>query len=148
MAAAPAESCQFVALGGSPWGRLGSVLYTCNRLHRIRRGFEQAFLVDFSQQILPRSGFQGSLGALDCRVDGGAAGAPRGIGRSRAASRSGFLARSSFASVFVVSMESCYEYIWRGGARIAASTPTRRCSSPQHRPGRGQRAEQNYATLR
>ena len=39
MAAAPVESCQSVALR-SPWGRLGSVLYTCKRLHRTRRRFQ------------------------------------------------------------------------------------------------------------
>ena len=33
------ESCQSVA-PRSPWGRLGSKLYTCNRLHRIRRRFQ------------------------------------------------------------------------------------------------------------
>ena len=39
MAGASVESCQFVALE-SPWGRLGSVLYTCKRLHRTRRRFQ------------------------------------------------------------------------------------------------------------
>ena len=39
MAAAPVESCQSVVLRG-PWGRFGSVLYTCNRLHRMRRRFQ------------------------------------------------------------------------------------------------------------
>ena len=38
MAAAPVESCQYVVLR-SPWGRLGSVLYTCKRLCRMRRRF-------------------------------------------------------------------------------------------------------------
>ena len=33
------ESCQFVA-PRSPWGRLGSVLYTCKRLHRMHRRFQ------------------------------------------------------------------------------------------------------------
>ena len=40
MAAAPVESCQFVALR-SPWGRVGSVLYTCNRLRRKRGRFDR-----------------------------------------------------------------------------------------------------------
>ena len=40
MAAAPAESCRFVALR-SPWSRSGSVLVTCNRLRRRRRRFHQ-----------------------------------------------------------------------------------------------------------
>ena len=39
MAAAPVESCQSVALR-SPWGRIGSVLYTNKRLHRTRRRFQ------------------------------------------------------------------------------------------------------------
>ena len=38
MAAGPVESCQSVVLR-SPWGRSGSILYTCNRLHRTRRRF-------------------------------------------------------------------------------------------------------------
>ena len=37
--AAPAESCQSLPKR-SPWGRLGSVLYTCKRLHRMRRRFQ------------------------------------------------------------------------------------------------------------
>ena len=40
MAAAPAESCQFVVLR-SPRGRLGSVRDTCNRLQRMRGRFRQ-----------------------------------------------------------------------------------------------------------
>jgi len=39
VAAALVESCQFVALR-SPWGRLGSVLDTRKRLHRMRRRFK------------------------------------------------------------------------------------------------------------
>ena len=39
MTAAPMESCPFVAQR-PPGGRLGSALYTCNRLHRIRRRFQ------------------------------------------------------------------------------------------------------------
>ena len=38
MIAAAVESCQSVVLR-SPWGRLVSKLYTCNRLHRIRGRF-------------------------------------------------------------------------------------------------------------
>ena len=41
MTAAPAESCQSLPKR-SPWGRLGSVLYTCKRLHRIRRRFKHS----------------------------------------------------------------------------------------------------------
>ena len=39
MTAAPVESCWFVARR-CPWGRLGSVLYTCKRLRRVRRRFK------------------------------------------------------------------------------------------------------------
>ena len=40
MTAAPVESCQFVVLR-SPWRRLGSALYTCNRLRRMRERFHR-----------------------------------------------------------------------------------------------------------
>ena len=40
MTAAPVETCQFVVRRSS-WGRLGSVLYTCNRLQRMRGRFRQ-----------------------------------------------------------------------------------------------------------
>jgi len=39
MAAAPVESCQSLP-NRSPGGRIGSVLYTCKRLRRIRRRFQ------------------------------------------------------------------------------------------------------------
>jgi hypothetical protein len=39
MTAASMESCRFVARR-SPWDRLGSVQYTCNRLYRTRRRFQ------------------------------------------------------------------------------------------------------------
>ena len=39
MTAASMESCRFAARR-SPWGRSGSVRYTCNRLHRTRRRFQ------------------------------------------------------------------------------------------------------------
>ena len=38
-AAAPVETCQSLPKR-SPWGRLVSKLYTCNRLHRTRRRFQ------------------------------------------------------------------------------------------------------------
>jgi len=38
MAAAPVESCQSLPKR-SPWGRLGSKLYMCNRLRRLRGRF-------------------------------------------------------------------------------------------------------------
>ena len=40
MAAAPVESCQSPPKR-CPWGRLGQVLYTCNRLHRMRGRFHR-----------------------------------------------------------------------------------------------------------
>ena len=40
MAAVPVEFCQFV-VPRSPWGRLGSVPYTCNRLRRLRGRFQR-----------------------------------------------------------------------------------------------------------
>ena len=57
MAAAPVESCRSTAQR-SPWGRLGSVLYTCNRLRRLRGRFDRWIHIstcpqprtDFSQQ--------------------------------------------------------------------------------------------------
>ena len=39
-AAAPVYSCQSLPKR-SPWGRLGSVLYTCNRLRRMRGRFDR-----------------------------------------------------------------------------------------------------------
>ena len=50
-AAAPAESCQSLPKR-SPWGRLGSVLYTRKRLRRIRRRFKHIF-GQFSQDCNP-----------------------------------------------------------------------------------------------
>ena len=38
-----------IPAGQCPWGRLGSVLYTCNRLRRVRRRFKH-FWSEFSQQ--------------------------------------------------------------------------------------------------
>ena len=47
MAATPAESCQSLPKR-SPWGRLGSVLDTCTRLHRIRRRFKHFWSISLS----------------------------------------------------------------------------------------------------
>ena len=47
MAAAPVESCQSLSRR-SPWGRLGSVLYTYTRLHRIRRRFNHFWSISLS----------------------------------------------------------------------------------------------------
>ena len=46
-AAAPVESCQSLP-GRCPWGRLGSVLYTCKRLRRIRRRFKHSWPISLS----------------------------------------------------------------------------------------------------
>ena len=48
MAAAPVESCQSMVLR-SPRGRLGSVLYTCKRLHRIRRRFKHFWSISLNK---------------------------------------------------------------------------------------------------
>ena len=47
-AAAPVESCQSLP-EMSPWGRLGSVLYTCKRLHRVRRRFQHFFSISLDK---------------------------------------------------------------------------------------------------
>ena len=48
MAAAPVESCQSLQMR-SPWGRLGSVLYTCKRLRRKRRRFKHFWPISLSR---------------------------------------------------------------------------------------------------
>ena len=50
MAAAPVESCQSLS-NRSPWGRLGSVLYTCKRLHRVRRRFKHFWSISLSRPL-------------------------------------------------------------------------------------------------
>ena len=50
MAAAPVESCQSLP-GWCPWGRLGSVLYTCTRLHRMRRRFHHFWSISLSRPL-------------------------------------------------------------------------------------------------
>ena len=50
MAAAPAESCQSLP-NRSPWGRLGSVLYTCKRLRRVRRRFNHFWSISLSRPL-------------------------------------------------------------------------------------------------
>ena len=47
MAAAPVETCQSLP-NRCPWGRLGSVLDTCTRLHRIRRRFNHFWSISLS----------------------------------------------------------------------------------------------------
>ena len=49
-AAAPVESCQSLP-NRSPWGRLGSVLYTCKRLRRIRRRFKHFWSISLSRPL-------------------------------------------------------------------------------------------------
>ena len=49
MAAAPVESCRFVARR-SPWGRFGSALVACKRLHRTRRRLEHILANSLSRQ--------------------------------------------------------------------------------------------------
>ena len=46
-AATPVESCQSPPKR-CPWGRLGSVLYTCKRLRRIRRRFKHFWSISLS----------------------------------------------------------------------------------------------------
>ena len=66
----PVNPCQ----PGCPWGRLGSVLYTCKRLHRMRRRFKH--FGRFSQQTTAfRHGSRAGLASralkgLGCRIDG------------------------------------------------------------------------------
>ena len=50
MAAAAVESCQSLR-NRSPWGRLGSVLYTCNRLRRMRRRFNHFWSISLSRPL-------------------------------------------------------------------------------------------------
>ena len=50
MAAAPVESCQSLSKR-SPWGRLGSVSYTCKRLHRMRRRFKHFWSISLSRPL-------------------------------------------------------------------------------------------------
>ena len=69
MAAASMESCRFAARR-SPWGRLGSVLYTCNRLQRMRERFRQYIHISTGPQPdigpepkSPKFWIQSSLGS-------------------------------------------------------------------------------------
>ena len=70
MAAAPVESCQSLPKR-SPWGRLGSVLYTCKRLHRTRRRFQHISahsLISAAHQTMNSLAIASR--ALGCRIDG------------------------------------------------------------------------------
>ena len=78
MAGASMETCQFVVLR-SPRGRLGSVLYTCNRLRRMRGRFHRWIPMRTGAQLLacphydpPKFSIQTSLespkyGRMRCR---------------------------------------------------------------------------------
>jgi len=75
MAAAPVESSQSLSKR-CPWGRLGSVLYRCKRLHRRRRRFKHFWPISLSRPLdlaiffFAMVCFQGAPRALGCRVDG------------------------------------------------------------------------------
>ena len=73
MTAASVESSQSAA-HRSPWGRLGSVLYTCNRLRRIRRRFNDFWSISLSKPLglaIFRLRFASRASrALGCRIDG------------------------------------------------------------------------------
>ena len=92
MAAAPVESCQSVVLR-SPWGRLGSLLYTVRRLHRIRCRFQHISANSLSSAAHKTMNYLARAStALGCRIDGVCgAGAypqpdlPREASRSRSA---------------------------------------------------------------
>ena len=51
MAAAPVESCQSLP-NMSPWGRLGLVLDTCTRLHRMRHRFKHFWSISLNKSAL------------------------------------------------------------------------------------------------
>ena len=50
MVVTPVEPIQFVAQR-SPWGRFGSVLYTFNRLRRMRRCFQLRYIYEDASQV-------------------------------------------------------------------------------------------------
>ena len=50
---APVESCQSLPAEVAPWGRLGSVLYTCKRLRRMRRRFKHFWPISLSSPPSP-----------------------------------------------------------------------------------------------
>ncbi len=90
MAAAPVSSCQSPPKR-CPWGRLGSVLYTCKRLRRTRRRFQH---ISANSLISAAHKTMNSLAmastALGCRIDGVCGTGdyplpdlPRGASRSR-----------------------------------------------------------------
>ena len=55
MTAVPVETCQSVVLR-TPWGRPGSVLYTCNRLRRMCGRFHRIYIsVQVLSQLLVQS---------------------------------------------------------------------------------------------
>ena len=66
MAAAPVESCRFVARR-SPWGRFGSAVVACKRLHRTRRRLEHILANSLSRQR-SFSKFRAGLGSETSRL--------------------------------------------------------------------------------
>ena len=66
MAATPVESCRSLPKR-SPWGRLGSVLYTCTRLRRMRRRFNHFWSISLSRQR-SFSKFRAGLGSETSRL--------------------------------------------------------------------------------
>ena len=66
MAAAPVESCRFVARR-SPWGRFGSAVVACKRLHRTRRRLEHNLANSLSRQR-SFSKFRAGLGSETSRL--------------------------------------------------------------------------------
>ena len=66
MAAAPVESCQSLP-NRSPGGRIGSVLYTCKRLRRMRRRFKHFWPKSLSRQR-SFSKFRAGLGSETSRL--------------------------------------------------------------------------------
>jgi hypothetical protein len=66
MAAAPVESCRFVARR-SPWGRFGSAVVACKRLHRTRRRLQHILANSLSRQR-SFSKFRAGLGSETSRL--------------------------------------------------------------------------------
>ena len=70
LAAAPVESCQSLPKR-SPWGRLGSVLYTRKRLRRMRRRFKHFWPISLSTPTYHSMNYLTIASrALGCCIDG------------------------------------------------------------------------------
>ena len=68
MTAAPMESCRFAARR-SPWGRFGSAVVACKRLHRTRRRFKHILANSLSRQR-SFTKFRADLGSETSRLLG------------------------------------------------------------------------------